>query len=282
MHQVLNEPFDRLWAGRDPFDAVFELEGEVFRNVKNRKTFRIEVDGKGFFVKIHRGIGWKEIFKNLFQFKLPVTGAANEFFALKRLSELGIATMESAAFAERNADPATKESFLITRELTDVVTLEDWGAENPVSPLRRRLVRAVARSAGTMHRAGINHRDCYICHYMLHLPTAGLPEPTVFVIDLHRAQIRKKVPYRYHVKDVAGLLFSAWSASLTRREALRFIREYSCCPLKIELNENRKFWQDVERTARKLFYKEHGTEPTWMISESLRASGTPEAKVKNA
>ena len=84
------------------------------------------------------------------------------------------------------------------------------------------------------------------------------------------------------VKDVAGLLFSAWSASLTRREALRFIREYSCCPLKIELSKNRKFWQDVDRTARKLFYKEHGAEPTWMTSESLRASGIAEAKVKNA
>ncbi len=261
MRLELNEPFDRLWAGRDPFEAVFELEGEVFRNVKNRKTFRIEIDGRGFFVKIHRGVGWKEIFKNLFQFKLPVTGAANEFQALAKLSELGIATMKSAAFAERFFNPAKRESFLITEELTEVVTLEDWGAENPVSPLRCRLIRAVARSAGAMHRAGINHRDCYICHYMLHLPTQNHHEPTVYVIDLHRAQIRKRVPYRYWVKDVAGLLFSAWSASLTRREAWRFIREYSGRPLKIELRENRNFWQDVEKTAVKLYYKEHGKYP---------------------
>ena len=261
MHLELNELFARLWAGRDPFEAVFELEGEVFRNVKNRKTFRIEVDGKGFFVKIHRGVGWKEIFKNLLQFKLPVTGARNEFQALAMLSRSGIATMKSAAFAERFLNPAKRESFLITEELTDVITLEDWGAENSVSPMRNRLIRAVARSSGTMHRAGINHRDCYICHYMLHLPTAECKEPTVYVIDLHRAQIRKKVPYRYHVKDVAGLLFSAWSASLTRREALRFIREYSGNPLKKELGENRKFWCDVEKTAGKLYCKEHGKAP---------------------
>lgn len=262
MHLELNEPFARLWSERDPFEAVFELEGEVFRNVKNRKTFRIEVDGKGFFVKIHRGVGWREIFKNLLQFKLPVTGARNEFQALAKLAQLGIATMKSAAFAERFLNPAKRESFLITEELTDVITLEDWGAENPVSsPLRNRLISAVARSAGTMHRAGINHRDCYICHYMLHLPTAEKREPTVYVIDLHRAQIREKVPYRYHVKDVAGLLFSAWSASLTRREALRFIREYSGCPLKKELGENRKFWLDVEKTATKLYHKEHGRSP---------------------
>ena len=261
MRLELNEPFASLWAERDPFEAVFELEGEVFRNVKNRKTFRIEIGGRGFFVKIHRGVGWREIFKNLFQFKLPVTGAANEFQALAKLSELGIATMKSAAFAERFFNPAKRESFLITEELTEVVTLEDWGAENPVSPLRSRLIRAVARSAGAMHRAGINHRDCYICHYMLHLPTQNNREPTVYVIDLHRAQIRKRVPYRYWVKDVAGLLFLAWSAGLTRREALRFIREYSRRPLKIELRENRKFWQDVEKTAVKLYHKEHGKYP---------------------
>ena len=261
MQLELNEPFLKLWSERDPFEAVFELEGEVFRNVKNRKTFRIEVDGKGFFVKIHRGVGWKEIFKNLLQFKLPVTGARNEFLALAKLSQLGIATMKSAAFAERFFNPARRESCLITEELTDVVTLEDWGAENVVSPLRNRLICAVARSAGAMHRAGINHRDCYICHYMLHLPSAENKKPTVYVIDLHRAQIRKKVPYRYWVKDVAGLLFSAWSAALTQREALRFIRVYSGRPLKKELRENRKFWVDVEKTAIKLYRKEHGKSP---------------------
>ena len=263
MRVVLKSPFDRLWQDKDPFAAVFELEGEVFRNVKNRKTFRIEVGGEGFFVKIHRGVGWKEIFKNLVQFKLPVTGAANEYDALEVLAQLKVPTMESAAFAERNFDPAAKESFLITRELKNVVTLEDWGAENPDSPRRGSMIRAVAESAGTMHRAGINHRDCYICHYMLDRKSEGQFRPTVYVIDLHRAQIRKKVPYRYWVKDVAGLLFSAWSAHLTRREALRFIRSYSGRPLKVELKENLRFWQDVERVAEKLFFKEHGTAPEY-------------------
>lgn len=263
MHVILDPPFDRLWQNSDPFEEVFKLEGEVFRNVKNRKTFRIEVEGKGFFVKIHRGVGWKEIFKNLLQFKLPVTGAANEYNALKKLKALNIPTMESAAFGERNSNPAAKESFLITRELTDVATLEDWGAENPVSPLRSRLIRATALSSGAMHRAGINHRDCYICHYMLDKNTTEQFIPTLYVIDLHRAQIRDKVPYRYWVKDVAGLLFSAWSAHLTRKEALRFVRTYSGRKLKDELKANARFWQDVECTAKKLFFKEHNNAPEY-------------------
>ena len=48
MRLILNKPFDVLWKELDAFEAVFALEGEVFRNIKNRKTFRIEADGKGF------------------------------------------------------------------------------------------------------------------------------------------------------------------------------------------------------------------------------------------
>ena len=65
MKLMLAEPFKSLWAGRDPFAEVEGLEGEVYRELEARRTLRTEVDGHGFFVKIHRGIGWGEIFKNL-------------------------------------------------------------------------------------------------------------------------------------------------------------------------------------------------------------------------
>lgn len=61
----LDEPFRALWAGQDPFAAVEALEGEVFRELEGRRTLRTEVAGRGYFVKIHRGVGWAEIIKNL-------------------------------------------------------------------------------------------------------------------------------------------------------------------------------------------------------------------------
>ena len=253
----LREPFAGLWSGRDVFAEVFALEGEVFRNVKNRRTFRIEAGGRGFFVKIHRGVGWREIFKNLFQFKLPVTGAGNEYRALTALKKLQIPTMEIAAFGERNFNPAGKESFLITEELTDVISLEELAQKEQIPPeLKCRLIRALALSAGEMHRAGINHRDCYICHYLLKKDSADLHIPQLHVIDLHRAQIRKHLPFRYQVKDVAGLFFSSLDVPLSRRDVWRFIRLYSGRKLKNELTENKKFWQTVYRTALKLYCKE--------------------------
>ena len=61
----LEEPFRSLWAGRDPFVAVEALQGEVFRELEARRTLRTEVGGQSYFVKIHRGVGWGEIIKNL-------------------------------------------------------------------------------------------------------------------------------------------------------------------------------------------------------------------------
>lgn len=255
----LRAPFCRLWQGKDPFAEVFALEGEEFRNVKNRRTFRIEAGGEGFFVKIHRGIGWREIFKNLFQFKLPVTGAANEYRALEELHRIGVDTMETAAFGERFRNPAARESFLITRELTDVVSLEDLAAVGEIrGTFKLKLLRALAESAGKMHRAGINHRDCYICHYLYHRNRSDV---RLSVIDLHRAQIRKKVPRRYLVKDVAGLLFSSFDVPLSRRDIWRFIHFYCGGDVREELAERRKFYQAVYKAACKLYRKEHGKFP---------------------
>ena len=77
------------------------------------------------------------------------------------------------------------------------------------------------------------------------------------MIDLHRAQMRRKVPKRYLVKDLAGLCFSSFDAGLSKREALRFIRFYSGNPIRDELKEHAGLWRSVLKTARKLYFKEY-------------------------
>ena len=56
MKLILAEPFKSLWAGRDAFTEVERLEGEVYRELDGRRTLRTEVEGRGYFVKIHRGM----------------------------------------------------------------------------------------------------------------------------------------------------------------------------------------------------------------------------------
>ncbi len=257
MKLELSAEFARAWQGKDPFVEVNRLEGEDFRRVKTRRTFRFEVAGRGFFAKVHHGVGYREIFKNLLQFKLPVVSAATEREAIRVLTDHGISTMTVAGFGERGWNPAKLDSFLITEELVDMISLEDvgklWESAPPDWQLRRRLLAELARTAGAMHRAGVNHRDCYLCHFLWDKnPTA----PRLFVIDLHRAQCRKAVPWRYLVKDVAGLYFSSMDLGLSRREVWRFIRIYSGRPLREELTARGKFYAQVERAARKLYTKE--------------------------
>ena len=246
----LDVPFDSLWKGKNAFEEVGKLSGDVFRHVKSRKTFRFEVEGKGYFVKHHLGVGWKEIFKDLLQFKLPVTGARGEFNAIRHLEKAGVPTMSCAGFGEKGGNPAAIESFIITRELAGMVNLEDFFAGNTVScDVRKDIIRRLGRSVGVMHATGLNHRDCYICHFHRD-PESG----ELHVIDLHRAQIRKEVPFRYAVKDVAGILFSAFDLSLSLREVALFYREYKRAGNK----DSRRFRQAVFKAACKLYFKEHG------------------------
>ena len=49
----LKEPFATLWRGKDPFEEVKTLQGEVFRELETRRTLRFEMAGKSYFLKWH-------------------------------------------------------------------------------------------------------------------------------------------------------------------------------------------------------------------------------------
>jgi heptose I phosphotransferase len=236
----LKEPFRSRWAGQDPFAAAEALQGQVLRALEGRRTLRTEIDGRGYYVKIHRGIGWREIFKNLLSGRLPVLGAGNEWRALERLTAAGVDTMRAVAFAERGDNPARRHSFIITEELAPTVSLEDfcrdWPQHRPAPALKHALIRRVAEMARRMHGSGVNHRDFYICHFLLHLPVAA-SAPRLSLIDLHRAQVRTSTPRRWRDKDLAALYFSALDIGLTKRDRLRFLKTYFARPLRSILRD---------------------------------------------
>ncbi|MDH1264152.1 lipopolysaccharide core heptose(I) kinase RfaP [Pseudomonas sp. GD03944] len=257
MKLLLSEPFKTLWAGQDPFVAVEALQGQVYRELEGRRTLRTEVAGRGYFVKIHRGIGWGEIVKNLLSTRLPVLGAGQEWRAIQRLTEVGVPTMTALAYGERGSNPAAQHSFIVTEELAPTTDLEqltlNWLEQPPQPTLKRALIQRVAEMTGAMHRAGVNHRDCYICHFLLHtdVPLA-VDTLRLSVIDLHRAQVRDQVPRRWRDKDLAGLYFSALNIGLTQRDKLRFLRAYFRKPLRQILAEEAVLLTWLQRRADKL------------------------------
>ena len=234
----LDEPFRALWAGQDAFVAARALQGTVLRALEGRRTLRTEVGGRGYYVKLHRGVGWGEILKNLVTARLPVLGAEHEWLAIRRLTELGVDTMKAVAFGLRGSNPAKLESFIVTEELAPTVSLEDycrdWPTHPPEPALKRALIARVAEMAGKMHRGGVNHRDCYICHFLLHTEPPPSPERLrLSLIDLHRAQVREgAAPRRWRDKDLAALHFSSLEIGLTARDRLRFLRAYFARPLR--------------------------------------------------
>jgi heptose I phosphotransferase len=250
-----------LFNPKTMFEDMQTVEGEVFRTGKGRVTLRFTRKGHGFFLKRHTGIGWGEIFKDLLQGRLPIIGALNEWRALERLQIMNISSLIPVAFGQRGFNPAGQESFLVTQELTDTISLEDlvkdWQQRKDFVSIKRAIIPQVARMVRRIHACGMNHRDLYVCH--IHVSKHWLENPVsypeLFVIDLHRAQIRQSVPQRWLVKDIASLHFSSMDAGLTRNDRLRFMRAYRSMQLRQTFELDKIFWSEVRQRADKLYAK---------------------------
>jgi heptose I phosphotransferase len=259
---VLPEKWAKRWEGDDVFTRLFSLEGKVYRDKEGRRTVRFSMDGKNYFGKFHSGIGWKNLIKNLLSFRIPVTGARNEWTAIEKLERLGITTMPLVGYGEKGINPAKIQSFVITEELTETVSLEDfcrnWQKQPPPYLLKKALITKIAEMARILHENGMNHRDLYICHFLLELSSGavrgGNKNPILHLIDLHRVQFRSKTPVRWKVKDIAALYFSSMDSGLTNRDLLRFMRVYLNTDIKSALRE-KKFWEKIEARG-KAFYAE--------------------------
>ncbi len=274
MKTFLSDELKRSCAGGEAFGWINQLadealEKDVYREKEGRKTFRFSIDRRSFFAKLHRGVGWKEIFKNLLKLRLPVLSAVNEYLAIEALTAAGIQTMSVEAFGEAGFNPATRCSFIVTEELYNTVSLEDycrhWQQQPPHYRDKRLLVEKLAQVSRAMHLAGINHRDYYICHFHLEVESLAQGSPCCYLIDLHRAQLRSITPERWLIKDLAGLYYSAMDAGLSRRDLLRFVKIYSSMPASKALKQNRKFWLAVVERARKLYIRDHGKPPPTML-----------------
>ena len=84
-------------------------------------------------------------------------------------------------------------------------------------------------------------------------------------MDLHRAQIRRKVPLRWRVKDIAGLLYSSLysckALHLSNRDYIRFIEAYSGLSWRDSLEKDRQFWGQVMARVIRTYKADHKKMP---------------------
>lgn len=241
-------PFSELARVPDPVAWLEDRALDYFRTLPDRRTFRLEHAGARWFAKVHEGVGFRELVKNALVLRLPAFDAGVERRALAALQAADVPTLEPVAWGWCGRSPLRRRSFLVTREVEHEATLEDrWRGSALGAAERRRLVTELAGLVRRMHDAGVNHRDLYLVH-LLQRASGGL-----CLIDLHRAQVRERVPRRWRSKDLAALAFSARAAGgLGVRDELRFLRAYRPGPLRRTLAEDRDLWAAVARRARRM------------------------------
>jgi heptose I phosphotransferase len=253
------------------FDAVLALNGEVFRAHRHRRTIRCDIGGTRYFVKTHDHTGWREILKNVLRGRLPTLTALPEWHAINRLRELGVPTMQVAGIGRRGWNPARLQSFLITHDLVGMIHLDEavrrW-MNLPASTrfrLKRQAILELASIARSFHHHGMNHRDFYLCHFML--PDRNFAELKrgelldLHVIDLHRVQMRRSTPSRWVAKDLSGLLFSSLDGGITSGDVLRFLRAFAANDWRAMIRRKRCFLRHIIRRAVRLYRSEHEREP---------------------
>lgn len=270
------------------FARIMQLDGEGFREAPGRKTVRFSRHNQRYFLKTHTGVGWQEIIKNLVYFRLPVLGAMNEWHGAHHLQRLGIDTLSIAGYGSASGNPARRQSFIITDEITHAQSLEEfcgtWQQQPPCRAtdirFKRWLIQRLAETARQLHNSGANHRDFYLCHFLLQPgyengQLAGSASQ-LFVIDLHRMQLRRNTPKRWKIKDVAGLHYSSMDLGLTQRDRLRFMKIYTQHNLRYILTHETQFWRRVDRRAKRLYRAERLRQPmaNTPVAQSLRSAST--------
>lgn len=222
----------------DTFEAFMQYTNvEIVKQaIKERNTVRLVLNEghsqSTFFLKRHTSPSVKEYLKLLTRFSWPKS-ALNEWQAIIRFHQVGIPTMVPvAAGVKRNGLGLAKESFVLTQEIRNAYRLDHYLAKWLRKPLskqeihgKRRLIQQLAQLTRRMHTTGLNHRDYYLCHIFIR-NTEKSNDPELFVIDLHRVDIRSKVGNRWIVKDLAALNFSSLELPIHTTDRMRFFKLY--------------------------------------------------------
>ena len=219
------------------FEELMHVQGDVYRDVKGRRTVKFERGGQHYFIKAHQRASIIEWLKSLLSLKWPVLGARPEWLGIEAFNRVDVPTMTIAGKGMRGWIPGSAGSFIVTESFENSISLEELlqRQESFGEPQRNRLKRHIIPKLGELsrrlHEGGINHRDYYLCHFLTKSRdwSQWQSEDSIdlMIIDLHRVQIRSgPTPDRWRVKDLGALVFSAFGADLTVTDAARFIRAY--------------------------------------------------------
>ena len=223
----INSDFEKLlhYNGIHSTSDLWDLESEPVKNaVKTRGTSRAFLkDPNGgskieVYIKRYLKPSFKDRIKCALSFK-PVflTGAMHEWDAINRFHQLGLKTMTPIA-----AGSLGSKTCNMTLGITDYVRASDlFKCELQNDPKRqRRIIIKIADLLGRMHAAGLAHQD----FYLVHLFVKPKENDEIYLIDLQRTLMQKKLSKRWKIKDLAQIHFSM--GPRVTKEGIKLFREH--------------------------------------------------------
>ncbi len=218
--------------GLTDIEAVFRFEGGVNLSKDNlsrhrsRIRFEIEEPATTLFLKRYDRTPVMGQIRNWMEYGRRVSTADRDRLPGEPLAAAGISTPQVVAFGTEWGGLFERRSFVVTRMLEGAEALErripeawQYGANGSAAE-RRRFLEGLADFVRRFHATGYCHRDLYLAH--LFHDAAG----RLYLIDLQRAFRPRLRGWRWRIKDLAQLHYSAPGDIVSCGDRLRFYRRY--------------------------------------------------------
>jgi tRNA A-37 threonylcarbamoyl transferase component Bud32 len=219
--------------GLDTLEGAMAFVGDdVARDAGSRVTYRVEIEGEVWFVKVHKKAPLRSRFALAGQW--VVSPGHREWDSANMLRRNGFDVPQPVAFGESiNFFSCPRQSFVITREIKgptlEELLLDGYPAVEgkTTRQVSLEILDDMAGMIKRFHVSGYYHKDLYCCHLIVavdeHESEKRWGQP--HFIDLERVVRERKPHSRWLVKDLAALNFSA-PATVTTTDRWRFLKQY--------------------------------------------------------
>lgn len=235
------------------------VTGEIRKSGYNRSVLRMP---QGIFIKQIRYWGMQSVLKTL--------GKGNAYREGRMILELerrGIPVPEVLAFGTHRARGLLRRDILVTKEVTNGISLADF-IKNNYTQLdfreKSQLIKNFALFIKTLHETGIFHADLHIGNILINKNNG---ENNFVILDLDRVRIKStSLSQKQSAANLALLLANFWTLS-TRMERFRFLKYYNG---RWRDTDGKNFIKKILRIALKTSHKTWGKKTTRCLSNNSR------------
>jgi len=220
--------------GLTSIEAVFNFQaGQNLQksNMAKHRT-RIQIDLINpqttlFLKRYNKPSVWFQL-KNWLAHRTRASTADFDRLPCDQLAKAGINTPKIIAYGSQWGPIFEKRSFIITQKLPSACSLEKklpsfFYNSSPLQNVnqKQKFINALADFTAKFHKTGYCHRDFYLAHIFTD------EKQNFYLIDLQRAFKSILLRYRFRLKDLAQLYYSAPGRIFSRADRLRFYIRYT-------------------------------------------------------